>query len=350
MNPYLTRVCGLLVLSLGVFSATPLSARSTAAKEKEPKPSVQHNSDSAYETHKVRKGETLWSIAMDYNTSAGEIMDLNHMDSNRVKDGSTLKIPRAIGPSTGGSLGSNIHIVEQGETFKGIARFHEVSVAVLQKANPKVDPDKLRAGTKLNLPSEKATVAAETKATPSSKQTYIVRENETYSSIAKKQGVKTDDLMAANPTIKPERLYEGLILKLPGSRPAPQTVEKVKATQPVAKNKPETTNERPIASKSDKSEKKAPTKEAPAKPKAETAEAKPMSKPAIKQEAATDTPPANHVIRSYIVSNGETVETIAEAFHTSPKKVREYNHLDESSKLRSGDEIMVPTGSTVAKR
>jgi len=365
MNPLFTRTCGLLVFSLGIITYSSASARSASPKEKDIRPSETHKSDNGYETHKVRKGETLWSIAMEYNTSAGEIMDLNHMDSNRVKDGSTLKIPHAGGPSNviqSGPTKTNIHIVEQGETFSKIARFHEVSEAALQRANPKVDPEKLRSGTRLNLPSaERSNVASESKVVPSGK-TYIVRDNETFSSIAKKQGIKTDDLMAANPTIKPERLYEGLTLKLPGSRVAPQTADKSKVAKPSAKTQQESTSERAVVNQSEKSDKKAPTKDAPTKPKTEVATNKPTpktEKPESKTEAKpeqhkAETEPdalaGNHVIRSYIVSNGETVETIAEAFHTSPKKVREYNKLDASSKLRAGDEIMVPTGTTVAKR
>jgi hypothetical protein len=62
---------------------------------------------------------------------------------------------------------------------------------------------------------------------------------------------------------------------------------------------------------------------------------------------AANKPPANTVgadgvIRSYIVSEGETEATICEAFGISKEQLYEYNRLPATARLKAGDEIMIP--------
>lgn len=47
----------------------------------------------ATRTYTVQKGDTLWEIAKDNNTSAGTIKALNNLDTNTIQVGQTLKLP-----------------------------------------------------------------------------------------------------------------------------------------------------------------------------------------------------------------------------------------------------------------
>ena len=52
-----------------------------------------HASDSVTRSHVVRKGETLFSVARQYNTSIDEIRRLNNLKNNNLSQGKRLKVP-----------------------------------------------------------------------------------------------------------------------------------------------------------------------------------------------------------------------------------------------------------------
>ena len=51
------------------------------------------------------------------------------------------------------------HTVKAGDTFYRIARNHDTTVEALQRANPGIDPARLRIGQKLKVPGKEAAVA-----------------------------------------------------------------------------------------------------------------------------------------------------------------------------------------------
>jgi membrane-bound lytic murein transglycosylase D len=124
--------------------------------------------------YKVRKGDTLTSIANDYGVSADKLRKWNHLTSNTVKPGRSLRIykPSAEDSEVAGAhskkkvapelsahnshaaasakkttaLAKNPthHTVKPGETLTSIASEYNVSIAELKKNNPAIA--KLRAG------------------------------------------------------------------------------------------------------------------------------------------------------------------------------------------------------------
>lgn len=49
--------------------------------------------EAEYYTYRVRRGDSLWSIAKDHGTTVGRIKQINAMDSARIYPGQTLMIP-----------------------------------------------------------------------------------------------------------------------------------------------------------------------------------------------------------------------------------------------------------------
>jgi membrane-bound lytic murein transglycosylase D len=113
-----------------------------------------------WERHEVRKGETLSSLAKQYNTKAEAIRDINGLKKNRVAPGKHLLIPVDLnGKSpdvsylTIGQRSKQQHIlyrVRRGETLIRIAKSHNVTIADIREWNKGIGTT-LRAGQKIRL-------------------------------------------------------------------------------------------------------------------------------------------------------------------------------------------------------
>jgi LysM repeat protein len=99
------------------------------------------------------------------------------------------------------------YIVQTSETLYVIAKKLGVGLDKLMIANPQVKPENVYTGLVLNVPQKAGQLAVAT--------TYIVQANETLFVIAKKLGVGLDELIKINPQVKPENVYIGLVLKVP---------------------------------------------------------------------------------------------------------------------------------------
>ena len=57
----------------------------------------------------VKRGDSLWKIARDFNTTVDEIISLNNLGSINLQIGQTLQIP--------GGNQDNIYTVQSGDTI-----------------------------------------------------------------------------------------------------------------------------------------------------------------------------------------------------------------------------------------
>ena len=94
-------------------------------------------------THRVKKGETLLSIARRYGISYRELVRLNGISNpNRLAVGQKLSIP-----TTENFVASETrHIIKKGETLYSIARKYGTSVGSLKQTNRIQNANKLNVG------------------------------------------------------------------------------------------------------------------------------------------------------------------------------------------------------------
>jgi LysM repeat protein len=294
-----------------------------------------------YTGYKVRKGDSLWRIAMTHRVSPGDIMAFNRMPNETVTEGQMLMIPNKGGASTmPNHAPSGFHTVKPNETFHSISKQYGVSVSAFTKANPNVNPNKLQTGAKLAIPSS---AKAYTPPAPPKKEmaydyglpapekkstgtTYTVVSGDSLGAIAKAHGIPTATLQKANGMTDPNSLRVGQKLKIPAGA-SKQTPSKPTVTQ-------------------------TPTKPKPAAPNPGTGvayEPKPPTPPTAPSPAPSQPSVApNRGVVAYRMEKGDTIDSVAQMFGTSGTEVRRLNKMSATSAIAEGDEILVPGMGPVA--
>ncbi len=129
----------------------------------------------------VKKGDSLYSIAQKYNTTAEELKRINNLDSNQLVIGQQLIIP------TLEDIEENYYIVKAGDNLYSIANKYNISVEELKSINNLVT-DNLYVGQKLLLVSNES----------KNDNVYVVKVGDTLYSIAKRYNIPVIDLINAN--------------------------------------------------------------------------------------------------------------------------------------------------------
>ncbi len=91
-------------------------------------------------THRIEKGETLYSISRRYHVPVPVIMESNRLkDPDRLLPGMSLVIP-------------DVHVVRKGETLYRIARDYGISLSELVEVNGLSNEQLLKVGDRLYVP------------------------------------------------------------------------------------------------------------------------------------------------------------------------------------------------------
>ncbi len=100
-------------------------------------------------THIIQKGQTLSSIAQMYHTSITSLASLNNITNpRRLRPGQTLKIPDS---SDSNGIKAE-HKVRKGQTLSTIAKLHKSSVKAISAANNITNPRRIKPGQVLKIP------------------------------------------------------------------------------------------------------------------------------------------------------------------------------------------------------
>jgi LysM repeat protein len=138
-------------------AATPVArTKSSSAEEKIPaitgNTASREAAASSYGT--VRPGDSLTRLAKRHGTTPETLIKLNKIKNpSLIRVGQKLLLPSkeaSPAPRSSTPVGSS-HIVKDGETFYSIARRHSLSVESLAAANPGVKATALRPGQTLQL-------------------------------------------------------------------------------------------------------------------------------------------------------------------------------------------------------
>ena len=91
-----------------------------------------------YYLHKVEIGQTLYSVSKAYNINQEEIRSINNLTSNNLKLGQLLKIPYTKIKDKDTSPDFFYHKVKQGETLFSLSQKYYVSIEEIIESNPEV--------------------------------------------------------------------------------------------------------------------------------------------------------------------------------------------------------------------
>ena len=262
----------------------------------------------SHTTYVVKPGDSLWAIANRHRVSPGDIIQLNRMKSDTVIIGQQLQIPGPHGSSstTKTSYKPYYHDVRPGDTPGKNTRMETVP----------------------------------TQAHVSSSGTYTVRPGDSLKAIAIRHGTTTANLAALNGIKDANKVIVGQRLILPGGKSPSRTI---------TSSKPKSTP-KPIAPASDDTvpmpgvglpDGMPPPPSVPLP--SHTASAPP--KPAANTTSSSD---SHRGVLAYRVDATDSIDSIASQFSTTPARIREINHLQPTTKLNAGDEIMVPAFGAVA--
>jgi LysM repeat protein len=193
-----------------------------------------------YTTHKVKKGETLESIAKKYMVTPYTILQLNkelksaadvtpntllviQTDGNQKPEEPALQ-EEVVSDEQIEPIGFKQHKVKRKETLYSITKRYDISEEQLKKYNKELYASTLRKGMVLKIPKfpEVEEVAEET---PLDLETYSVKAKETRWSIAHKYGISVDSLVRLNPQLSAKNSYLAVGQELQLPRPKGDSLE-----------------------------------------------------------------------------------------------------------------------------
>ncbi|PVW13507.1 LysM peptidoglycan-binding domain-containing protein [Marixanthomonas spongiae] len=175
-------------------------------------------SDVKFKMHRVKRRETLFSIAQQYNVTQEAIKKYNkELYSRQLKKGEKIRIPVSekatvvTDPETTENTDTNTHTVAPKETIYGIARKYNTTIAELKKRNPGLDKN-IAIGTVLTVPDVSTTASATID--NEKYDLYEVQPKEGFYRLKVKLGLSEEEIVALNPFAK-DGLKDGMILKIP---------------------------------------------------------------------------------------------------------------------------------------
>ena len=189
-----------------------------AALSPQAKANKQRN---AFAFHKVRRGQTLGSIARRYGTSIRLLKQVNSLRSaNLIRIGQRLRVPvnsksrRSAPPAKSTRVakrttGHVTHTVRSGESLARIAQRYNTTVSSLTKLNGIKNASLIPVGKKLRIAAN-----SHSKTTPKYVK-HKVRRGQTLGSIARRYGTKVSVLKRLNGVKNVKRLQIGQVLRIP---------------------------------------------------------------------------------------------------------------------------------------
>lgn len=205
----------------------------------------------AGQTHTVQQGETLFSIARQYDVSVGDIRRWNQLQSDNVSTGMELK----VGPPL--REGAQTHTVSQGETMFAISRRYNVTIAELQAWNG-LDDVHLEIGQELVIYTDTPDEDGDDEdipetAPPSPEQLeqidresivrargespntyYTVRSGDTLNRIAREHNMSLEELRSLN-DLQGDLISIGQVLTVRDIQSAPSVAETAEESTPQGK-------------------------------------------------------------------------------------------------------------------
>ena len=159
----------------------------------------QEPSNIKNKTHVVKKGESLYSIANEYDTTIGAIKALNNLKNNILSIGQILKLPNYVNYQQQ-AKDIIIYNVSKGDNLYNIAKRYNINVNDLIEYNQLFNTV-LTIGQQLIIPVYNDDNSNDNQNNTNESNntiTYIVKSGDTLYSIAKKYNINVNNLMEYN--------------------------------------------------------------------------------------------------------------------------------------------------------
>jgi LysM repeat protein len=180
----------------------------------------------------VQAGDTLGSIADQFETDVDTLRSLNNLNSDSLAVGQPLYVPYKEGMTAAGmptpTAGPYMYTIQPGDTISGLSARFNVDPAAIINANTGTmgDPNDLAVGTSIVIPGYQPPAASNETAseeggTPESSSeggqvVHVVQAGQGLLEIATLYGVPVADIMAANGLTDQDILRIGQKLIIPG--------------------------------------------------------------------------------------------------------------------------------------
>ncbi len=181
----------------------PVPGTSASASVASEPPSSTRARPPASGIYRVRQGDSLWKIARRFGVTVADLKRWNRLKSNTLRPGQRLVVTP---PDSAPASSVITYRVRSGDSLWKIARRYRVTVADLKRWNH-LKSNTLRPGQVLKIHRSPGTGYI----------TYRVRRGDTLEAIARRYGVRVQDLMEVNGIHNPRRLRAGQLLKVPAS-------------------------------------------------------------------------------------------------------------------------------------
>ncbi|SFB00805.1 peptidoglycan endopeptidase LytE [Lentibacillus halodurans] len=172
--------------------------------------------DAEAASYKVQSGDSLWTIAQQFDTSVGQLKSLNDLSSDLIFPNQLLETSESnrSSDSSGSSGGSgnsggqaSTYTVKSGDTLSGIAAKHNISLSDLMEWN-NLDSTLIYPGNEFVVSKSGSDSSGSGSGSGSgsssngsdvgSSKVYTVKSGDTLSGIASRQGVSVNQLKSWN--------------------------------------------------------------------------------------------------------------------------------------------------------
>ncbi|HUV30230.1 MAG TPA: LysM peptidoglycan-binding domain-containing protein [Acidobacteriota bacterium] len=215
--------------------------------------------ETSWVRHKIKRGETVSSIAARYGVSQYAILEANNLrPRSKIYAGRTLIVPVPLDRENSGSSSrkreyvakKSIYIVRAGDTMWDIARAFGTSVDALRRINYIERGSRIYVGQQLRIPADASMLAMKSssprlyasnpsssdsgskpgssKATATGKRSYKVKAGDTLWDIARAFGTTTGRIRRLNSLGRSSRIYPGQELTVEAGGEADYVIHQVK--------------------------------------------------------------------------------------------------------------------------
>lgn len=104
------------------------------------------------EAHKVKSGQTLWSISKKYGCKVADLKKANELKSQTIKVGQKLTLPESCTKSKAATSAKEIeYVVAKGDTLGAIAKQFDTTVKAIKNRNGIKKKNLIKPGQKLKI-------------------------------------------------------------------------------------------------------------------------------------------------------------------------------------------------------